>query len=146
MAKNNGASSSAIVQSEVVESDLVSINAEALAKLSSLSKTEFKQVESDLWKPTEKDEQLTGIYLGKSPSSFTDKNTGEIVPFIELLTKSEIDNSPMVMRILEKAALKRVFDTLKINTAVRIVYEGSMPSKQGNPVQLFTVFREYSKL
>jgi len=139
------ASNNAMVANGEVVSDLSTINAEALAKLAAIHNTEFKQVESDLWKPTEKDEKLTGIYIGKAPSNFTDKTTGEIVPFIEILTKSFIDDSPMVMRILEKAALKRVFDTLKLNTAVEVVYEGSTPSKQGNPVQLFTVYREFAK-
>lgn len=148
MAKQNGAitpQTAAEMTIDAGESDAM-LSSAVLAKLATLGKLDFTPVEADLWKPEEIGNFLMGVYLGKTMSSVINNATGETVPFLNFACSSIIDGTPMVKRILESATLKRVFDYLALNTAVKVTFDGEQPSKQGNPLKLYTVAREYTKL
>lgn len=148
MAKQNGAvtpQSAAEMTIDAGESEAM-LSTAVLAKLNTIGKLDFTPVEADLWKPDNIGDYLLGVYIGKTMSAVVNQQTGEAVPFLNFACMSIIDNTPMVKRILESATLKRVFDYLALNTAVKVTFEGEQPSKQGNPLKLYEVQREYTKL
>lgn len=118
----------------------------ALAAFTKLHNVDVEEIESDLWKPKEVGELFRGVYLGKTFDSITKQATGEAVPLLNFICKSEIDGTPYRRRIRENVVLQRAFENMPMNTIVELEYMGEKVIKAGqNPMKDFKIFAEVQK-
>lgn len=125
----------------VLEIAGIQLDANAIrAALDNANPAEFKEVETDVWKPEKPGDTLFGILIAKEKSSFSNEKTGETAHWWLFAVRDPATNAIIPKRMLGSTVVERALANVEPNTPVEIEFTGTEKNREGNgKVHLFKV-------
>jgi len=93
----------------------------------------FEKIEPKIWKPTKKDEEITGILISVAPSPKFDNKIYKL--------ECKEDGNLMPIIVFGTTVLDDRMSYVREGTEVKIVFKGVEKNMKGNDTKVFEVFK-----
>lgn len=109
------------------------------AALDKANPADFKEVETDVWKPEKPGDTLFGVLIAKEKSNFTN-DAGVTAHWWLFAVRDPMTNAIIPKRMLGSTVVERALANVEPNTVVEIEFTGTEKNREGNgKVHLFKV-------